>query len=468
MDVSNQQEVNNTTMPVEYLLTNININLDKIDDISKLLKKATRLVVEPVKKINISFMKEIHEYKNKFETMKAQINNKKKETETSEGEDKENDHNDHNEVNEVNDHNNDKENSILSDELLITNEDHIKFSDLLEKVTSIVTLFNNLFKSNEFEELMSKFQEVCSIFPNGCENIINHIMCEDVSSNDDDIFSEKNNTNGYLNGHSNGNITKSKNKNKLLGRKKKRSGSVSNNKTPNKKSSSNKDNNNSSSPKKSKKKKNEANGDKEGDNININNNEDEAKGKKLNDEECTDKMKEEFNNVYKGITKTFLTRKLTKKVIWSNNFDFTNEDPFKDQREIIKSATYKYVKLQLTLNKNVKEIDSNNFLSLVQTLFKKYILSSKDKNMIVAGEITGELEEFVEKFKDIEMIRSYNIDTMNAEVYAFFEEIYIEFDEKDESIQHNLTNENVEALKADWVVILQMRQFWKNLKMTKF
>jgi hypothetical protein len=472
MDVATlPTQANSKELDYEYLLSNISFNEAKLEEVSSLLKKATRGIILPVKRIEAFFKDGLKLCKSKFEEIKKSLEKRQKRKEDSKEESQSNQTN-----------NNSNSNSLMSiDEeedidiklKISAAQENSQLEQVLEKVISEVSLFNNLFNSKEFSDLIEKFHSV-NENENTDSNIINNILGDDETNSvyysDSEDENEKNSSKKAKT-----TINKKKNRKILLGKKKKRNGEVKN-REQNSESQDNEDeghintNGKSSTKKKKRSKsiKNSGKKQKTEDNSNQiseneNNDDEETKKQRLSDEECTDKMKEKFGNNFKGITKTFLTRKLTKKVIWSSEFDFKSSDPFSELRDIIKSATYKYAKINFSISHY-----PTNALELVKSLFKKYILTYKEKQLTVAGEMDGELENLVEKFRDEELVKKFHIDFMKIEVYAFMEEILAEFDDKDENTLKNYSDEEIETLRNDWETIQQMRVYWKELKTNKY
>lgn len=410
-------------MPLDFMRNNLKINLNKMEEVSKLLITASRGVIKPVKKINQTFLREMWEFKNKFEKLKSNLD-KKEEDGKLNNMDAEKD-------SEKNTENEEEKNSQKEITIDQNSAQDTKLNNLLEKSMQIVCLFNNLFKTKEFSELVERFNETMGIDLKKSHSDDNEMIEKEINIFND-MFNDKEDSDAESQ-------TKTKNK-KFIGKKTKRSDSES--KVPKK--------DETSAPKKIKQKPENS--------IDLEN-EDDNKGRRMNDEECTEKMKEIFGNDYKGVTKTFLTRKLTRKIIWTNDYDFSQVNPFKTQREIIKSATYKFAKIVWKLEEN-----KNNILDLIQSVFKKYVWTKSGKSVTVGGELHDDLEEFVEKFKNNELIKTYSLDKMKIEVYNFMEELYLDFNDSDEK---TFTNDEAQAMRKDNSTLQKMRDQWKKLKTIK-
>jgi hypothetical protein len=371
----------------EYLKTNLSFNLEKVKEIDSLFKKASKGLYLPVKKIFDFYSNNLNLFKKKLKALKRDAD--KITSEAKEG----------------------SSNSINSNlsgySSTLSNEESEILKNLLSSTMSIIGLFNNLFNTSQFDELVKSL-------PNEIKNLKNEILSEDENCFKEGAESK---------------IVK----HKFIGKKKKRSYSEEKTADKNKKIS---------------KKKIEK----------LEEDEDTSK-KKISDEEATEILKENFKDKYKGITKTFLTRRLTKSITWSGEFNLTEPDPWKNQREIVKSGTYKYTKLTLNLSDTPLDI-----MDLIKCSFKKYICKLGNQKLVVGGEISDELEKFLEIFKDIINIKKFKIVFVKVDVWAFLEEVLQDFEYEGDNILHNFTEEELDSLKSDWVYIQEMREAWKSLK----
>jgi hypothetical protein len=378
----------NSDYNTEYLKTNLSFNLEKVKEIDSLLKKASKGIYLPVKKIFDFYSNHLNLFKKKLKALKKDAD--KITSDAKEG-------------------SSNSSNSNLSGySSTLSNEESEILKNLLSSTISIIGLFNNLFNTSQFDDLVKSL-------PQEIKNLKNEILSED-----ENCFKE-------------GFDKDSKGiKHRLIGKKKKRSCSEEKNSEKNKI--------------KSKKK------------SRTEEEEDETKIK-FTDEEATELMKEKFKDKLKCITKTFLTRKLTKSITWSGEFNLADADPWKNQREVVKSATYKYTKLTISLSEPPLDI-----MDLIKCSFKKYICKLGNKKFVVGGEMNDELYKFLEIFKDIKTINNFKIVFLKVDVYAFLEELCQEFEYEGDSILHNFTEEEIASYKSEWSIIQEMREAWKSFK----
>lgn len=401
---------------------NLTLNLGEIKKVEDMLDKSYKGILEPVRRLNNFFLKDAKNFKLQYEKILEKVSKKSESLEEKLKKDKE-----------------EATNISINEEVnlnaLLAN-DHPKLTDYLNRSLKIISLFNDLFNTKEYEDLINEFKAQSQKSPlNGDSNIINALMAEDEDSERENKSNKK--------------ISKRK---KFLNGKRKRPSEI-NNKNGDLSIDVNESQNGKVKTKKIKSSQTSSA---------------EKVKNKLSDEECVEYMKNAFPDV-KTISKTFLTRKLTKKVTWSSEYDFNDGDFEKNQKEIVKSATYKFIKITL----NVKDSQQFNFDSGLIKIFtgklKNYMIKLDNNNIIaIAGDLDKmELEEFLTNLKDPDLKENYKLVNAKVEIYAFFEELFMEFesDESDEfHIFKNMNDEEIEKMKSEWEKIKKLRVMWKDLK----
>lgn len=381
--------IENTDYNSEYLRTNLGFNLEKVKEIDCLLRKASKGIFIPVKRIFDFYSNHLILFKRKLIALKKEADKN-----IIEGK-------------EVSPNSISSSSSCYTSKL--SNDENEILKNLLSSVMNVVGQFNNLFNTPQFEELVKSI-------PKEVKNIKKEIL-----SDDETCFKEGMDKD-----------TK-KLKHKFIGKKKKRSPSEE---RQNEKNS------------KQKKK------------I-VTENEEKAV-KKISDEEATELMRQHFKDQFSGITKTFLTRKLVKTVIWSGEFDFKEKDPWTNQREIVKSATYKFSKVTMDLSETPLDI-----LDLVKKGYKRYICKLCEEKVIIGGEMNEELEEFLEIFKDPNNIEKFKIINLKIEIYAFLEEVCQLFEQDSDKNINNFSEQELASINSQWNIIKEMREMWRSLKGVK-
>jgi len=402
---------------------NLSLNLGEIKKVEDMLDKSSQGILEPVRRLNSFFIKDVKNFKLQYEKILEKVSKKSESLEEKLKKDEE-----------------EATNFSINEEVnlnaLLAN-DHPKLNEYLNKSLKIVGLFNDLFNTREFNDLISEFKAQFEKSPlNGDSNIINDLMAEDEDSERENTINKK--------------FSKKK---KFLNSKRKRP-SENNNKNGDLSIDANESQNGKVKSKKIKSSQNSSA---------------EKVKNKLSDEECVDIMKNAFPDI-KTISKTFLTRKLTKKVTWSSEYDFDYGDFEKNQKEIVKSATYKYIKMTL----NVKDSNQYNFDSGLIKIFtgklKNHMIKIDNNNdtISIAGDLDKmELEEFLTNLKNLNLKENYKLVNAKVEIYAFFEELFMEFESEESDEFHifkNMNDEEIEKMKNEWEKIKKLRVMWKDLK----
>jgi hypothetical protein len=402
---------------------NLSLNLEEIKKVEEMLEKSSKGILEPVRRLNSFFMRDIKYFKAQYEEILEKVSKKFLFLDERIKNDQQE------EINISTIHEECALNLSLAD-------NHPKLNEALDRSIKIVGLFNNLFNTKEFDNLIREFNAMSENLMNSNQsNIINTLMGEEEEEGEKEI------------------IKKNKNKKKLLHKKRKRLSE--NNHKQNGDVTTDLNDTHRNGKIKSKKNKSSQNSSAE-----------KVVKNKISDEECVEVMKKAFPEV-KFISKTFLTRKLTKTVTWRSEYDFNDEDFEKNQKEIVKSATYKYLKITLSMQ-DLKHFDfESNLVKIFTGQLKNYMIKLDYENKIitVAGDLDKmELEDFLKSVKDSSFKENYSLVKAKVEVYAFFEELFFEFESDELQIFKNLNDDEIEKIKSEWDKIKKLRVKWRELK----
>lgn len=395
---------------LENMKLNINLNLDKICGVMNLITNSSRGILGPVSNINDYYTRELKKFKNEYTNFLEKINKK---------------------IGAVGDmiqENKDTEINLnlILDEYNINNKisgEYLQFVKTIEKIVDVVSVFNDLFKTNEFTKLVTTLAEIPEIKKFKDET-------ESVSSNDE-IKS------------------KTKKRKKFLGRKHKRekNGKIN---SKNKKSRDYRD------KKKLKKSTNDSVKDNKSENS------------KESIEEILTKIKETIPNCG-FISKTFLTRKLRKRIIWSCHYIYSDGEDIKIEKiKEDKSFNYKYIKLSLQLP-NIESVNYNSeIFSHLGKYFSNFVkmINKQDNTIIIAGDLNSAVsnfDDFIEKvINDMDLYKSYSVLDCKVEVYAFYEELIADFDLN--LTPNNFIESDIERLQNDWDRLTKIREMWNEYK----
>lgn len=248
-------------------------------------------------------------------------------------------------------------------------------------------------------------------------------------------------------------------------------------------SSANKNPKTTKKPTKSTSTPNKANIDDENININLNTDNEENEdlknkvgedsgSRKLTDEESLEKMKELFPED-KGLTKTFITRKLKKRISIDRKLDFNDEETFKGVENTIpkKSGPNSFLKVRMEIcNKEDFSLNSK-LMFFMKDLFKAYFIFFKEKEkkmkIVIVGHITKDIISFLKKVSSEEFRNKYSVQTMKIRAYAFYEELINEFYKRENIIAKKINDAEIKDYIKQFDLITRMRKAYEEIKQLK-
>lgn len=198
----------------------------------------------------------------------------------------------------------------------------------------------------------------------------------------------------------------------------------------------------------------------------------DARLRKLTDEECLEKMKEKFPDD-KGLTKTFITRKLKKRIMIYRKLNFSDEDSYKNVENSIpkKSGPNSFLKITMEIcNKEEFSLDSS-LMCVMKELFNNYfiVLKEKDKKMkiVIAGHISKDIIFFLKKVSNEEFRNNYSVQTIKIKAYAFYEELINEFYKRDNIALKKINEEDILECVNQYNYLTEIRKAYEEIKLLK-
>jgi hypothetical protein len=424
---------------LDNMKTNIKFNLDKINEVISILKKAARGIVDPVEKLKDKFYKDISTHKKAYVDCAKKIDAKREKLEELK--------NSPNEglgtnfiLEEV------KANATLT-------SNYLNLSETMDKIIQIVALFNELFDTNEYSNLTNRFNEE-----------VDHAE-EDKTKSDGLSYSdevEENNNNKSKSGEK-------KKKNKLIGNKRQRNDS-------NDGSNKNNGKKREKSKKKKKSKKKSNNNLHNGNNNLSSSNNNKIKHKKLTDDECALQIKEKFPDC-NFISKTFLARRVKRVTNYKCNYDYslTAGDSYRiNEDDTGKSISpLKHVKIIVKFEKQKYAKKDSKFVKMMEEKFKIFaavIPNSGEGNnseIVIYGEVKTNFEELNTDFNTNNDYKDkFNITYMSVFVFAFAEEMFseINMEEDDIYLGNDLKEEDLMKYNKDYERLKEIREEFAKLK----
>ena len=398
-----------------------NSNISKLKEKMKILDKLATDIILPImkiqKKINLKFdifSKDYAEIIKKAEAANSEIKT----------------HNEENKIDTMN-----ITDIQLNQKYALDHENMIKF---YEQVTNKLELFTNLINSREYENLINQFEkmvtekELISCFAETKETL-------------EKIENEKIKLKKYV-----------KPPKKIATNKDKQNKEKN---KENKDSKENKDQIKKSAKKKEIKEKSTTK------NSTI-------KHKKQESKDLLELIQEEFKDdaYVQKISKTFLKRRLFKKVIYKNIFEYKSTGEISENkiRSSGESTVYKYGKFTFKFlndefqTENLEKLNKYYTRELKQCLSKK---NDEEKEYILAGKIGCLINEFLIKLVKQDLYNEFKIVQLTLEFYEFYEELLSEFKLKEKNVKIIQFDEKVlENYQKDFESLQKVRDYVKKSK----
>ena len=190
---------------------------------------------------------------------------------------------------------------------------------------------------------------------------------------------------------------------------------------------------------------------------------DKKKKKKKEKKDLLELLQKEYpNNPYvKKVSKTFLSRRLNKTVIYRHDFEYNIDGTFKENRlrSAGESTVYKYCKVTFKFfNDEIKNTDKLDEM-LGKELKQQFAKTDNDNHeYIIAGKIGCSAGELIDRVFKQNLIKELIVLSATLEFYEFYEELVSEFNEKEN---------NVRIIFCDEKVLKHLREDWKNLELVR-
>ena len=192
--------------------------------------------------------------------------------------------------------------------------------------------------------------------------------------------------------------------------------------------------------------------------------------KKKKEIDLLELLQKEFpsNSYVQKVSKTFLSRRLNKKVIYRHIFYYKENDNIEENklRSAGESTVYKYCKTIFKFEndeiRNTEKIDEMLGKELKQQFAK---IDYENKNYIIGGKICCSLNELIERVFKQNLLKELSVIEATLEFYEFYEELVNEFNEKDKNVRIIFCDEKVlRHLREDWINLELVRDYIKQKK----
>ena len=163
------------------------------------------------------------------------------------------------------------------------------------------------------------------------------------------------------------------------------------------------------------------------------------------------------NSFIQRISKTFLSRRLFKKIIYQHIFNYYENGTVDDKKVKSSGESTSYRNCKTTFKftgDKIKNIDKINEM-MAKEFKQQFTKIDKENNeYIVAGKIGCQIYELISRIFKRNLLKEFSIINATLEFYEFYEELINEFNDKEK---------NVKIISCDEIVLKQLRQDWKNI-----
>ena len=192
--------------------------------------------------------------------------------------------------------------------------------------------------------------------------------------------------------------------------------------------------------------------------------------RKLRDVDLLEILQKEFptNPYVRKVSKTFISRRLYKKVIYRHIFDYRSDGTIEENRlrSAGESTVYNYGKFTFKFENddmsNFEKIDELMGKELKQQFAK---LDIENKEYIIGGKIGSLAVELITRVFRQSLFDEYSVVRVILEFYEFYEELVNEFNEKEDNVRIVFCDEKIlNLLREDWKNLELVRNYIKKLK----
>ena len=386
---------------LDNIVLNSDISLSKMKEVLTSLDKATKAIIIPILKIKKKISMKFDLFSKDYTEIKNKAESVNKEIIT------------HSE-NEINDTMNITD-IQLNQKYALNHENMIAF---YQSISNNITLFTRLFNSNEYENLIKGFEE---LIPD------NEVFLEE------DKIKEKEQIKNIAK-----NTIRLKKPRKPLRKKKGKKKKILKSLGPIINSLSK--------------------------NMGNASNAHSSRQRKLRDFELLAILQKNYpNNGYiRKVSKTFISRRLNKKVIYRHVFEYKEDGSVKENklRTAGETMVYKYGYFSFKfINEEIKGTKELDEL-MAQNLKSQFAKTDEEnKNYIIGGKIGLFAPELINKVFRKNLYKDFSVVQAVVEFYEFYEELVNEFNEKE--------NSSVKIINCDEITLKNLRSDFKNLQLVR-
>lgn len=189
-----------------------------------------------------------------------------------------------------------------------------------------------------------------------------------------------------------------------------------------------------------------------------------AQPKKLfSSKELLLKIKRKFSgsSFVKKLTKTFIKRRLNRKITYEHVFDYTGDKVIDNRIKTIgEKATYKYCKFIIEFS-SLTALNNENVITHITNLFKQnYFIEKQTDRLIFAGKLNDNLLSLIDSSFKLKILKEkFSITKARVYSYEFFEELAQEFDISNGNVKSHFDDQSLNKLIDNWKMIEKIREY---------
>lgn len=181
-------------------------------------------------------------------------------------------------------------------------------------------------------------------------------------------------------------------------------------------------------------------------------------------------MKEKFE-LAKGLTKTFITRKLRKRIMIKRMIDYNDEGTYLNIENSIpkKSGLNNSIKATFEIYSKEEFQLNSGLMTYLKNLFNLYYIYFKEKEgklrFLISGQIQKDISYFLRNITSDEFKNKFSVQSAKIKAYAFYEELICELENKPNISIKTINEEEIPKFEKQYDNLQKMRKTYEEIRM---
>ena len=163
------------------------------------------------------------------------------------------------------------------------------------------------------------------------------------------------------------------------------------------------------------------------------------------------------------MTKSFLSRRLFRKVIYQHIFNYNENGSIDDKKVKGSGESGLYKNCKATFQYIYDKVEETEKLDefMGKELRQEFVKLDEDNcEYIIAGKLGCSLYELIQNIFKKNLLKEFSVVKATLEFYEFYEELVSEFNEKEENVKINACDKiTLKHIREDWKNILICREY---------